>query len=385
MNPQAYVRLISNDTELFTYLDTTISEIYKGSEYKLGDIILSLLDLNIDTVVSEYTDLLNDIKEPSLRSNDAALDDIRLRINELDERYPALWFHTHLLYYCFADVFCKDTFSINTDLLELRNFDKLFNDSGLVGLEKEIYKSKESVDLYYELIAKVLVEDIIYWKTEIKSVIEIIMKYSDFAWYKQLSPAQRLYYLDRVEDNIAHPSPFTFTNYAFKTKMILDDLTNEVAEIVPKERAKNILKVNPGLNEAYLLSNLHDYLQFELIKVILFDLPLLKCQNCGRVFIPRGRPDVKYCDKVAEGETLPCDAIGALRVYQHKVAMNPIFSAFNKAYKRMNSRVKYKTITQQEFYEWSEKARAMRDKCVNSEISLDELNEWLGNKPIDDK
>jgi hypothetical protein len=176
-----------------------------------------------------------------------------------------------------------------------------------------------------------------------------------------------------------------YTNYSFKTQMILDDLINEVAAIVPEERAEKILKANAGLNEAYLLNSLHDYLQFELIKFILSDLPLLKCQNCGRIFIPRGRPDVKYCDKVSEGETLPCDAIGALRVYQYKVARNPIFSAFNKAYKRMNSRVKYKTITQQEFYEWSEKARAMRDKCVNSEISLDELNEWLGNKPIDDK
>jgi hypothetical protein len=260
MNPKAYVQLISNDTELFTYLDTALSESYKGSEYKLGDVILNLLDLNIDTVRSEYTDLLNDIKEPSLRSNNTMLADIRRCINELDERYPALWFHTHLLYYCFADVYCKDSFSINTDLLELRNTDKLFNDSGLERLEKEIYKCKESVDLYYEFIAKILIEDIIYWKTEIKSVIEIIMKYSDFAWYKQLSPAQRLYYLDRVEDSIAHSSTFTYTNYSFKTQMILDDLTNEIAPIEPEERAKKILKANVGLNEVYLLNSLHDYL-----------------------------------------------------------------------------------------------------------------------------
>jgi len=385
MNPQAYVRLISIDTELFTYLDTTLSESYKGSECKLGDIILNLLDLNIDTVVGEYTCLLDGMKETSLQLNNPLLVDIRRRINEIDEKYPALWFHTHLFYYCFADVFCKDSFSINTDLLLLKNAKKFFGDSGLTRLGEKIYRSKESVDLYYEFIIKVLLEDIIYWKTEIKNVIEIIIKYSDFAWYKQLSPAQRLYYLNRVEDSIAQPSSFTYTNYSFKTQMIIDDLTNEIASIEPEERAEKILKANVGLNEAYLLNSLHDYLQFELIKFILSDLPLLKCQNCGRIFIPRGRPDVKYCDKVAEGETLPCDAIGALRFYQHKVARNPIFSAFNKAYKRMNSRVKYKTITQQEFYEWSEKARTMRDKCVDNEISLDEFNEWLGNKAIDGK
>ena len=142
-----------------------------------------------------------------------------------------------------------------------------------------------------------------------------------------------------------------------------------------------ILRADVGLNEMYILNSLGDYLQFELIKFILSSLPLLQCQNCWRIFIPRGRQDVKYCDKVAEGETLPCDAIGALRVYKNKVADDPIFKAFNKAYKRMNSRIKYKNLSQQEFYEWSEKARTMRAKCISGEISLEEFNKRLGNRP----
>ena len=165
--------------------------------------------------------------------------------------------------------------------------------------------------------------------------------------------------------------------------MVLDDLKNEVIAIEPEERAEKILKADVGLNEAYVLGSLHDYLQFELIKFILADLPLLKCQNCGRIFFPRGRPDVKYCDKVAEGETLPCEAIGATRVYQHKVAGDPIFKAYNRAYKRMNSRVKYKTITHEEFRLWSDEARVMREKCFNGVMGLEEFNAWLGNKAVD--
>lgn len=100
---------------------------------------------------------------------------------------------------------------------------------------------------------------------------------------------------------------------------------------------------------------------------------MIKCQRCGRIFVSRGRRDVKYCDKVPEGEALPCDAIGALSVYQHIVSEDPIFKAFNKAYKRMNSYVKYKMLTQQEIYGWSEQARNMREKCIEGENGLDEF------------
>ena len=380
---KSYVRLISDDTELFTYLDTALSENYNGVTYKLGDIILNLLDLDIDAVKSKYTSLLNDMIEPSVKADDAMLDGIRLRINGLDEEYPELWFHTHLLYYSFGDVFDKDFFSIDMDLLALRNAEKIFGNSEIGRLGNEISKDKQTISLYYEFIAKVLIEDIVYWKKEIQNTIGIIFKYGNSDFYKELSPAQRLYFLDRVEDNIAHPSPFTFTDYSFKIQLVPDDQRNKVAAIAPEERAEKILKADVGLSEAYVLNSLHDFLQFELIKFILADLPLLKCQNCGRIFIPRGRPDVKYCDKVAEGETLPCEAIGATRVYQHKVAGDPIFKAYNRAYKRMNSRVKYKTLTHEEFRLWSDEARVMREKCINGEMSLEEFNDWLGNKAFD--
>jgi len=381
MNSIAYVRLIPDDTELFTYLDTAVPEHFLGYTYKLGDILLNLLDLNIEDVKNSYTDLSESMAEPALKANDDALADIRLRINKIDETYPALWFHTHLLYDCFGDIFSKDTITINEDLQSFRNAQSLLDSPEFHILSNAISKSSETIALYFSFVAKVLIEDIGYWKAAVRNEMELIFKYNNLDFFKQLFPAQRLYFLDRIEDRIAHSLPFTFVDYVFKTQMILDDQDSAVLSIKPEDRAEQILRGDVGLNEMYVLHSLRDYLQFELIKFVLSDLPLLQCQNCGRIFIPRGRPDVKYCDKVAEGEALPCDAIGALRVYKSKTANDPIFKAFNRAYKRMNSRIKYKTLSQQEFYEWSEKARAMREKCISGEISLEKFNKWLGNKP----
>lgn len=382
MNSIAYVRLVPDNTELFTYLDTAVPEHFSGYTYKLGDILLNLFDLNIEDVKNRYADLLESMSEPALKADNEALADISIRVNKIDETYPALWFHTHLLYYCFGDVFSKDTITINQDLLSFENVQTVLDSPEFRLLSNGISKSSEATSLYFSFVVQVLIEDINYWKATVRNEMGLIFKYSNLDFFKQLSPAQRLYFLDRIEDRVAHSSPFTFVDYVFKTQMILDDRDGAVASIKPEERAEQILRENVGLNEMYVLNSLRDYLQFELIKFVLSGLPLLQCQNCGRIFIPRGRPDVKYCDKVAEGETLPCDAIGALRVYKNKTADDPIFKAFNRAYKRMNSRIKYKTLSQQEFYEWSENARAMREKCINGEIDLAEFNEWLGNRPL---
>ena len=124
----SYVRLISEDTVLFSYEDTSLSH-YDVFPHKLGDIILNLLDLKIETVKSKYSQLLNDLISPSIEADDASLKSIRLRFNELDEEYPALWFHTHLLYYCFGGVFYTDTFTVNNDLLSLKNARRMFDGS----------------------------------------------------------------------------------------------------------------------------------------------------------------------------------------------------------------------------------------------------------------
>lgn len=375
---RSYVRLISDDTELFSYEDTSLPQ-YRGVERKVGNVLIDLLELDIEQVKRNYESLMGSLIPLCINADLAALEDIRLRFNKLDEEYPALWFHTHLLYSCFGEAFYSESFAVNSGLLDLKSADRLYYKSGLVD---KILKTTENTKAYFKFAVEAAADDINYWKNVVSSEADNILKYSTSEEYLILSPAQRLYFLDRIEDSVAHPSPIRYTEFTFKTKMILDDLSCGIAAIVPVERAEKTLESRIGLHENYVLDSLRDYLQFELVKFIMADLPLLKCQNCERIFIPRGRRDVKYCDKVTAGETLPCDAIGALRVYQHKVSEDPIFKAFNRAYKRMNSRVKYKTLSQQEFYEWSKQSRNMREKCIEGEISLEEFNGWLGNKMI---
>ena len=102
-----------------------------------------------------------------------------------------------------------------------------------------------------------------------------------------------------------------------------------------------------------------------------------KCKNCGGDFISHRNNQVDYCDRVISNTGKTCRQLGAIRVYQNKQNENPIMREYNKSYKTHNARIRYGTITKEEFAEWSVKAREMRQRCMDGEITLEEFIEWL--------
>ena len=78
--------------------------------------------------------------------------------------------------------------------------------------------------------------------------------------------------------------------------------------------------------------------------------------------------------------------------YEKKVAENPVWEAYKKAYRRFNSRTRAKKMTQSEFMAWSDEAARKRDECLAEALPFEEFVAWLeqgrvrrargsGNKP----
>jgi len=122
---------------------------------------------------------------------------------------------------------------------------------------------------------------------------------------------------------------------------------------------------------------IEDLFKFEFIKMIENNVFIKKCKNCERYFITRKRADTEYCDRTFGDTHRKCSEIGAMLRYEKKVAENPILDAHKKAYRRFNSRVRNKKMTQIEFLEWSEEAILKRDACVTGKLPFDEFIEWL--------
>ena len=72
-----------------------------------------------------------------------------------------------------------------------------------------------------------------------------------------------------------------------------------------------------------------------------------------------------------------CRDIGALKQWTLRQANNDAFKAYRKEYKRRFAWIKAGRITDQQFYDWSERARAEKDKCEQGLISQKELEVWL--------
>ena len=98
-----------------------------------------------------------------------------------------------------------------------------------------------------------------------------------------------------------------------------------------------------------------------------------RCHNCGRYFLLTSGYTPDFCDELAPGETeKTCRDIGARKKYDEKIKNDPIWLAYQRAYKARYGRVSKKKITKAEFTVWADKAIALRGMALSGELSFDE-------------
>jgi hypothetical protein len=129
--------------------------------------------------------------------------------------------------------------------------------------------------------------------------------------------------------------------------------------------------------QLYVIDKIDDLFRYEFVQMIEYDIFIKKCKNCECFFIPERRVDAEYCNRIYGGNNRRCNEIGAMLRYERKVAENPVWEAYKKAYRRLNSRTRNKKMTQTEFLTWSEEAGKKRGECLAGALSFEEYVEWL--------
>lgn len=136
-------------------------------------------------------------------------------------------------------------------------------------------------------------------------------------------------------------------------------------------------KCSPVLYSA----SISDMIDYSLRSCVERGITVRRCKNCGRYFPQTGRVSAEYCERPVPKGQQRCREIGALKQWTLRQANNDAFKAYRKEYKKRFAWIKAGRITDQQFYDWSERARAEKDKCEQGIISLKELEAWL--KKID--
>jgi len=157
-------------------------------------------------------------------------------------------------------------------------------------------------------------------------------------------------------------------------ELLVDDSFTKIDE---KAVLGYILRNNVEIKQVHEITNIEQLIVFEFLTLLTGGAVIKKCKYCGNYFVPQGRSDTVFCDRVAKGETKPCSMIGSLKLHKAEKEGNPIHEAHMKAYRRMNSKARTKRIPQGEFLVWSDEARAKRDSCLNGELGFAEFQQWL--------
>jgi len=160
----------------------------------------------------------------------------------------------------------------------------------------------------------------------------------------------------------------------------IDKATSVIDETLPSEKdiVKKYKNCKFNLIEVYFVTTLEEALYLSFMKMVSSKVMVKKCKCCDKYFIPEGRIDTEYCNRIAPNSKKTCIEIGAMKKYHEKSNNNPILKEFQKEYKKMNARVRLKKITQAGFYKWSESARELRELALKSNWDefkfIEELN-----------
>lgn len=201
---------------------------------------------------------------------------------------------------------------------------------------------------------------------------EIDLLWGENSLWSQFTPAQRLYLRAHSEDETVY---YLKKQAAFHS--MLDTVQNYFC-LHGDELQKAISADNAQVFEMYQFGNLDELLGFELTQTALQKCNVKRCAYCGGWFIPEGRTDSKYCNRIASGESRPCCEIGAFRKRAELVKTDPIYIAYTAAVKRMSKRKRQSGgLTEAQYRDWAWQAEEKRDQCLDGEMNLSEFNAWL--------
>ncbi len=286
-----------------------------------GGPLFSFIYLDDDEILAAFTKI-----QEAFSSGDAELTRITIDSYSLRDQYLATYIRAYLGY-----LFDRT----DEDLRELT----VFMGDGFVA------PSIDTPDFDTELI-KCIVASIEQKKNDVKSLLDKVLGEQDV--------------------NSAEPRK------ELKTSFFMESKTNKLADF-----NLNCSLSIESIALDFPLESVDDMIRFELMHMLFIDVDFKKCKYCGRYFVPSGRSDSLYCDRVVEGDGRLCSQIGPLKTFELSHKDDPIHRLYIIAYRRMDSRQRAKVISKEEFKDFGVRAREQRKKCYDGEITLEQFEDWL--------
>lgn len=131
----------------------------------------------------------------------------------------------------------------------------------------------------------------------------------------------------------------------------------------------------PILCEKISFKDLQSFLFYDFFNGIKLNYIPNKCKQCGKFFLIRSGKYYSYCDRPVRKEAgKTCRDVGARKRYAEKCRTDPVWLAYNRAYKAHYARYMKKKMSVSEFEKWSRFASAIRDLALEDKISFEDYS-----------
>ena len=132
------------------------------------------------------------------------------------------------------------------------------------------------------------------------------------------------------------------------------------------------------LCEVYTFDSLGAFLYFDFFRGLARSYIPRRCGNCGRYFLLDAGKYSSYCPRPLEDDPdKTCRDIGARKKYDDKCKSDPIWLAYNRAYKAHYARYMKKKMTVSQFEQWSRQAVEWRTQAERGTLARAEYERLL--------
>lgn len=130
--------------------------------------------------------------------------------------------------------------------------------------------------------------------------------------------------------------------------------------------------------DAYTFESLSAFLYFDFFRGLRAGFLPKRCEHCGKYFLLTSGRYYDFCEHIVKGTNgKTCRDIGAHKKYEEKCKSDPIWLAYNRAYKAHYARLLKKKMTKSEFLTWSIWAAEYRDSAIEGKVKIDEYEKKI--------
>ncbi len=182
-----------------------------------------------------------------------------------------------------------------------------------------------------DMFSNLIINEYRKLQIDLKNILDFVYNINNENYLNDLTPSQRYYIYLEICSEDEHARIYSYLeNVSISQEFDFSKLINNISSYKDVEDLADQIRKKDTKNSNYkLLAYLYSFSSlicvyyFSALHLVQNNIPIKKCQNCGKYFIPENRISSIYCNRIYENKKT-CKEIGAINTYNEKLKQDEI-------------------------------------------------------------